>query len=106
MAIGNAKEYDLDELVDAVNDPEDEESEEEEEADEQEEEEGEEEEDEDDDSDEESEEEDDDSEDMDAMGFDTYGTTIDDDSNPETVDEYVVFQDVFRGEWLGATGGD
>lgn len=41
---------------------------------------------------------DDDSEDMDAMGFDTYGTTIDDETNPETVDEYVVFQDVFRGE--------
>lgn len=50
------------------------------------------------DEDEEEEDDDDDSEDMDAMGFETYGTTIDDDSNPDTVDEYVVFQDVFRGE--------
>lgn len=41
---------------------------------------------------------DDDSEDMDAMGFETYGTIIDDDTNADTIDEYMVFQDVFRGE--------
>lgn len=48
---------------------------------------------------------DDDSEDMDAMGFESYGTTIDDDSNPDTVDEYVVFQDVFRGECVAVDCG-
>lgn len=42
---------------------------------------------------------DDDSEDMDAMGLESYLTTIDDDSNPDTVDEYVTFQQVLGGKF-------
>lgn len=41
---------------------------------------------------------DDDTEDMDVMGLESYLTTIDDDNNPDTVDEYITFQQVLGGE--------